>query len=563
MNASFPLGNRPISALSDTELKLLREQSREAAVNQEYARRLIDENKLSPEALPEGVRPIAKNASDSTIRTEISGLDRVSYDRKRHELAKKYGIKVATLDSLRDAIPNTGDLQGKAISLDDPEPWPEIVDGAALLDEIEKSIRRFVVLPESSIVPVVLWCALTYMTDNLQVLPMLVFASPVKRSGKTTALDVIRRLVKKALPSSTITTAALFRVVERCEPTLLIDEADHIFKENEDLRTLVNASFTRTAAYAICCVGDDQEPRQFSTWCAKTIALIGELPGTIVDRSIIVHMRRKGSGENVERLRSDKDFGFYDLRRKLARFARDTVDIRISDDPFVPDELNDRAADCWRELLRIAKAAGGTWPERTKAAALQGEDGDEEDARVQILADIKAFFDDQEAYVKIPSADIVAYLIGLEGRPWSEWRGGRPLTATSLAHLLKGFGIKSIDAKVEGKTKKTYNSKDFADAFSRYLKNNRNPQPIGETDIHDKELSGCGSVAGADRSRTQSLTGTGASGSSCGYETQPQPDTQPRKIISRNELTSKSCGLQMNPGPTEDIQSPCPDLEIL
>jgi putative DNA primase/helicase len=502
--------------------------------------------------------PTANICADETgIRARISKLDTVTYDQKRKELAKEYGIRPVTLDGLRkDTAQKAESLQGREIAPDDPEPWPDKVDGAALLDEIEKQLCGFVVLPESSIVPVVLWAALTYITDDLQVLPNLVFSSPVKRSGKTTALEVVSRLVRKPMASSTITCAALFRVVEKCQPTLLIDEADRIFKENEDLRTLVNSGFTRTAAYAIRCVGDDQEPRQFSTWCAKAIALIGKLPPTIVDRSIIVHMRRKGTGEAVERLRAGADMGFGELRCKLARFARDTVDIRITDDPFVPAELNDRAADCWRELLKVAEAAGGAWPKRAREAALQGEDGDEEDVKVLLLADIRDFFDDHPGSTRITGKEIVDYLVGIEGRPWNEW-GKReiPMTPTGLAHALSDFGIKTKNAKVNGKTPlKTYNPKDFEDVFSRYLPNKRYPLPAAEKTLRDNDLQGSGGVAVADTKCNPNLSKSMESESSSGCETLPLLYPLPINTIQDNKISIDGSGLRKNPGAVEDIQ---------
>jgi hypothetical protein len=265
-------------------------------------------------------------------------------------------------------------------------------------------------------------------------------------------------------------------------------------------------------------------------------------------------MRRKGSGEQVERLRADTDFGFLDLRSKLARLAIDTRMARRASDPAVPGELNDRAADCWRELLKIAEAAGGAWPDRARAAALQADDGDDEDTKVQLLGDIKDFFDGLADITRVPSADIVAHLIGMEGRPWSEWRNGRPMTTAGLGHLLRGFSIKATDAKVAGKTKKTFSANDFNDTFARYLPNIRNPQPMEGSGIQSNELHGCGSVAVADAKSNPSQSG-------CEYEVQPQPDKQPHNPIHNNELTSASCELRMNSKSSDTITIQKPVLD--
>ena len=46
------------------------------------------------------------------------------------------------------------------------------------------------------------------------------------RCGKTTLLNVIKPMVAKPLDTENITTAALFRLIEMHQPTLMIDEAD-------------------------------------------------------------------------------------------------------------------------------------------------------------------------------------------------------------------------------------------------------------------------------------------------------------------------------------------------
>jgi putative DNA primase/helicase len=91
-----------------------------------------------------------------------------------------------------------------------------------------------------------------------------------------------------------MSSAAVFRAVEAFAPTLIIDEADtFLTPEKPELIGILNSSHVRATAYVVRVVGDDHEVKSFSTWCAKAIALIGELPGTLQDRSIIVRMHRK------------------------------------------------------------------------------------------------------------------------------------------------------------------------------------------------------------------------------------------------------------------------------
>jgi hypothetical protein len=59
---------------------------------------------------------------------------------------------------------------------------------------------------------------------------------------------------------------------------------------------------------------------------------------------------------------------------------------------------------------------------------------------VLLLADIRAVFAGAKSE-RLRSADIAAALAGTEGRPWAEYRDGRPLTKHALSRLLTPFGI--------------------------------------------------------------------------------------------------------------------------
>ena len=88
-------------------------------------------------------------------------------------------------------------------------------------------------------------------------------------------------------------------------PTLLIDEADTFLKENDELRGILNTGHRR-GGQVTRTVGDDHEPRQFSTWAPAVIAMIGRLPDTLNDRSVVISLRRRKPSEKVESFRSDR-----------------------------------------------------------------------------------------------------------------------------------------------------------------------------------------------------------------------------------------------------------------
>jgi hypothetical protein len=362
--------------------------------------------------------------------------------------------------------------QGQMLALTDPEPWPDPMNGAELLDDIARVFSRYVILPAGAADAAALWALHTYLIDVLQLSPILGVTSPQKRCGKSTLLDVLRALVRRAVGASNISAAALFRTVEAWTPTLLIDEADTFLAEREELRGILNAGHTRSTAQVVRTVGDDHEPRVFGTFCAKGLAAIGELPGTIEDRAIMIRMQRRAPGEHVERLRRDRiDRELEALRRKAARWAADRATAIRDAEPDVPEALNDRAADNWRPLLAIADAAGGAWRERARRAALllsATGAAEDSDVRVQLLADIRDLFEELRAD-KLASETIVEALIKLENRPWPEWRRGKPITATGLARLLRPFGVASKTIRIGTDTPRGYERADFADAWHRYL----------------------------------------------------------------------------------------------
>lgn len=363
--------------------------------------------------------------------------------------------------------------QGQDLHLDDPEPWPEAVDGAALLNAIATLLRTFVVFGDPKYADALaLWILHTYAMDLWFISPLAVVNSPTMQCGKTTLLQIVAHLVSRALATSNITPAALFRAVEKYRPTLILDEAETFLKDNDELRGLVNAGHTRKTAIVIRTVGESHDPAAFSTWCAKFLALIGRLPGTLMDRAIVIPMRRRLAGERVERLRLDQlERRCLPLQRQAVRWVADQTGALSQTDPDMPPALRDRPADNWRTLVAIADVAGGDWPLRSRAAAtLLAPERGEDDASATLLADIREAFKAEGNPEVIASAAIVDRLVALDDRPWAEWSHGRPLSTAKLARMLATYGVHPAGTiRIGSKTAKGYRYAAFDDAWTRYL----------------------------------------------------------------------------------------------
>ena len=478
----------------------------------------------------------------TTALSLIPALNELEYEKNRKQIAEAAGVRPAALDRLRKQAAkdeNSNKLQGRALRLPEPVPAPEPQDGTKLLDDVAKQVRRFVVADQVSIDAITLWIVFAHIAQKAPCCPNLVFSSAVKACGKSTALDVVSRLVPKPLSVSNISVAALFRTVEMLSPTLLIDEADSIFRQNDDLRTLTNAGFTKTAAQVARTVGEDNEPRLFTVYVPKTIALIGTLPDTIESRSVIIRMRRRLPDEQIERLRSDKDQGFQPILARIARWATDNAERVLAQEPEIDPSLSDRQADVWRELLRIADFAGGEWPQRARIAALElcAKQSDEGDLSVRLLSDIQKIFAEQPERTKWPSQALVDELNAMDEAPWKEINHGRELTSNRLARMLARFEIRPETRKERNKSFKGYLTKPFDDAFSRYLQNNRGTVTSEVNYVQNSNLQGYNLVTVTDGIRNfETEGGTMAANESVesdGTPSKSEPTNETLEAIAR------------------------------
>jgi putative DNA primase/helicase len=361
---------------------------------------------------------------------------------------------------------------GRPLVFTKPDPSPQPVDGAELLDELTSTIRSFIVMPEVAQHAVALWIVHSYVFGTMMVTPRLVVKSAQKRCGKTTLLLLLEALCARTLSSASISPASVYRVVELAQPTLLIDEGDVFINDNPELRALLAAGYLR-GAQTTRVVGEAHEPRQFSCWSPAAIATIKPLHDTLEDRSIVVALERKVRGEKVTRLRIDRLQQMAPLTSKIQRWSDDNITALEQADPDVPEALNDRAADCWRILVAVAECAGGEWPERARKAALKlsSDNEDIETVATMLLADLRDLFE-ASGHDELFTAEIIGALIRMEERPWAEYgEPPRPFSRTQLARLLRPFKVKPKNVRRAGTQQqaKGYELKQLEELFKRYL----------------------------------------------------------------------------------------------
>jgi hypothetical protein len=289
-------------------------------------------------------------------------------------------------------------------------------------------------------------------------------------------------LVPHPMHAVNATPAALFRAVAD-HPTILYDEIDTVFgpraKENEEIRGLLNAGHRRSGV-AYRCVGEGtkQQVVAFPAYCAVAFAGIGDLPDTIMSRTIVIPMRRRAPYERIEPFRARlHDAAGHQLRDRLASWMQSKAKELTEAWPDMPDGVTDRAADVWEPLLAIADAAGGSWPDRTREACVAlvaaASETSSESLGVRLLTDLREVFGDQQV---MSTEAILAALHEMDESPWADLRG-KPLDARGLANRLRKYEVRSQTVRVStvvngitvDATPKGYKREDLWDAWTRYL----------------------------------------------------------------------------------------------
>ncbi|MFI7130191.1 DUF3631 domain-containing protein [Nonomuraea sp. NPDC050153] len=388
----------------------------------------------------------------------------------------------------------------------------EGVGGATLLDELRVALLRYVILPSPEAADAVtLWIAATHAALSWEHATRLFIGSPQKRCGKSRLLDVIEATSHKPLITVNISPAALVRSIGEDPPTLMLDEADTVFgpkaaDNNEDLRGIVNAGHQRNRPY-IRWDAATRKPEHCSTFAMVALAGIGNMPDTIMDRSVVIRMRRRGPGESVRPYRTRRDAPLLAaLRDRLHLWMRDNLDVLEKAEPEMPVE--DRAADTWEPLIATADLAGGEWPSRARAAAVAFVGRDQAaDATtmlsVRLLADLKVTFgSDRVLY----TSTILERLLKIDDGPWADYFG-RPFGPRDLAKLLELYEIKPKDVREGGGlNRKGYSADDLHDAWRRYLPSGDSATSATSATAHVSYVAEQDHVAAASATNETSAT---------------------------------------------------------
>jgi hypothetical protein len=311
-------------------------------------------------------------------------------------------------------------------------------------------------------------------------------------------LSVLAAMAHKPLIASNVTVGALFRAIDTCRPALFIDEADTFLAGNGTMRGIINSGNTWRTAYVLrlsrakekrgreehstfdiqrstfnegtvgrqdarATTEGETGLKRYSCWCPKVIAMIGRVPDTIGDRSIVVQMSRKLVSEACAPL---SELNALEIRAKCVRFALDAGPAIAQAAKVRVEGLNDRAADTFDPLYVIARLAGGGWEEKLHKAALGLTAAAQLDnAGPEILLDVLSAFI-MTCRDKLFASDLADVLRGGIVSPALDYSS---INEHQISAMLRPYGIKTSAIRVGKVVQRGYVENDFRDALIRYV----------------------------------------------------------------------------------------------
>jgi Protein of unknown function (DUF3631) len=230
---------------------------------------------------------------------------------------------------------------------------------------VEGIIAKYVAMSEHVRVIYVLWIIFTHVYTKFSVAPRIALTSEDPDSGKTTTLEVARRLVLRPNPETLGTGAAIEDFLNQGPCTVLLDELDHVDAEaRRRLQQVWNMGHKRGAQIASMRAGR----RKLLDIHAPVLAAgVGSfLAPTQRSRTFTLEMRPYDEVTKPEREFNDDDVE--DLNVVYSYLRKWSAEVKLSAKPEMPPGVIRRSADNARGLLSIADACGPEWGRRARAA---------------------------------------------------------------------------------------------------------------------------------------------------------------------------------------------------
>jgi hypothetical protein len=365
------------------------------------------------------------------------------HDSRLIEVATRLGEDV---NDLRAQFAGLLDIERERRGIGDVEPWPEPVNLNALLDDIHKHRRRFIIIhDEHGAVTTTLWTAFSWVHNEISTHSPPLLITSVDDEGnaaKTLLCKFLQYQTPRGKVVGELSGASFFHMIDRVHPTLIIDNAESLFRRKKDLIELLNNSWTRGVPVPRQVHGVTVE---YDVYCPKVIGAIAGsnfLPPNAMGRALHFGMLPKLPSETVEEFQYADNDEFLEQRRKFARFALNNAEALRAANPMVPKGFDNRLRANWRLLFAIADLAGGSWPKRIRAAAVQlTKQYYEPSIGRQCLGRFVELFLASEYEGMVTSAWAQEQFTSDPTAIWANYKGRGPVTQWGIKDILSKYHI--------------------------------------------------------------------------------------------------------------------------
>jgi hypothetical protein len=313
---------------------------------------------------------------------------------------------------------------------------------------VEGIVAKYVTMPPHMATIFALWVCFTHVYKRFKIAPRVALTSEGPDSGKSTALEVARRLVLRPNPETLGTGAAIADFLDQGPCTILLDELDQIDNEaRRRLQQLWNIGHARGARVSLMVGGRRKLVDLHAPMLAAGVGRF--LAPTQKSRTFTLQMEPYTAATKPEREFDDSETDDLNAVYVFLRHWSARVDLDLK--PTMPPGVLRRFADNVRGLLAIADSCGEEWGYRAHAAvsALLEQERAERPQNVLVrhgLLIFEVFELDQISSIQF-NRELLR--LDLPDARWTQYRGAsgadylHPLRMNEQAELLRQVGITS------------------------------------------------------------------------------------------------------------------------
>lgn len=352
-----------------------------------------------------------------------------------------------------------------------------VANDQGIVARLEEFITDYGAIPKPHYaLAIALWALATHCFHKFDVFGYLCFMSLTPGAGKTRMLEILECFCCRAQLKVKITLAGMCSIIEECQPTILVDQAERLSRnDHNELMACILAGYRQGLSVTIQRKGESMDR---PIYCPKAFALLGEMLEAARDRSIVIEMRPARTRRRWYRPEA-KERGEALQKRctQLVVESGDAIDDAFANFDGLPFLL-EREEEIWTplfvmcevfcrsrrtELERAAAdicAAKRAEPKRVSArAAKQQADALRDGER--LLRDLIVICG---TAVGVRTNEALRGLKEIHNAPWRNY-AGEGITDIRLAELVRAFGVGPRQFKVDGKNLRGYLRSDLEEGL--------------------------------------------------------------------------------------------------